>query len=183
MVGLVWVRGGQKVGGGSRSVVAHDDVTEISQWWGGTERSDRSAHYVQYLTVERAGFHLADNFFFSCLIRHLSDCTRGGKSGKIMMSTCCLASGVMQLKWLLSAEGRRNCKCASAKQLADELSESLKNKMYPISVSRFSLPTVLLMQRPHFADSLAMDGHTHKKNNQCGAWQRMQVKCKRKMQN
>lgn len=183
MVGLVWVRGGQKVGGGSRSNVAHDDVTEISQWWGGTERSDRSAHYVQYLTVERAGFHLADNVFFSCLIRHLSDCTRGGKSGKIMMSTCCLASEVMQLKWLLSAEGRRNCKCASAKQLADELSESLKNKMYPISVSRFSLPTVLLMQRPHFADSLAVDGHTLKKNNQCGAWQRMQVKCKRKMQN
>lgn len=30
MVGLVWVRGGQKVGGGSRSDVAHDDVTEIS---------------------------------------------------------------------------------------------------------------------------------------------------------
>lgn len=31
VVGLVWVRGGQKVGS-SQSEVAQDDVTEISQW-------------------------------------------------------------------------------------------------------------------------------------------------------
>lgn len=32
VVGSVWARRGQKVGGSSRSDVADDDVTEISQW-------------------------------------------------------------------------------------------------------------------------------------------------------